>query len=321
MKKTAVCLLAGLLAGFTFNAAAADAPDMKFGLQIQIDITTFARAGEQGQIPAERFAPTALDAKNWAHAAREAGVTFAVLSAKLDSGFCLWDSKDSDYDIGHSAYKGDIIGDFIAGCNAEGILPGLQYSIADIHEGMARTNKESVPATYFALIKKHLTDLHTRYPGIRIQMLNFSAKLSPDQLGEIRDLIKRLNPGCVFPGEGGVPPFDSNPIFNGWIWKPQARVYPVQTLFDHYNSAQQTKQSYLLNVGPDTTGRIPNDQIAVLMQLKGMIAAHSSAPPPAGNQGQPSAADRLKQLKALHDQGLINQDEYDRKSKEIIDSL
>jgi hypothetical protein len=43
--------------------------------------------------------------------------------------------------------------------------------------------------------------------------------------------------------------------------------------------------------------------------------------PAADNSGKPSAADRLKQLKSLLDQGLINQEDYDRKSKEIIDSL
>jgi hypothetical protein len=44
-------------------------------------------------------------------------------------------------------------------------------------------------------------------------------------------------------------------------------------------------------------------------------------PPPAGSQPKPSAADRLKQLKNLLDQGLINQDQYDQKKKEILDSM
>jgi hypothetical protein len=43
--------------------------------------------------------------------------------------------------------------------------------------------------------------------------------------------------------------------------------------------------------------------------------------PPADNSGKPSAADRLKQVKSLFDQGLINKDDYDKKVKEIIDSL
>jgi hypothetical protein len=64
--------------------------------------------------------------------------------------------------------------------------------------------------------------------------------------------------------------------------------------------------------------------MAILMQLKNVIATQPLTPAPAPAQpaaAQPSAADRLKQLKSLYDQGLINKEDYDRKSKEILDSL
>ena len=44
-------------------------------------------------------------------------------------------------------------------------------------------------------------------------------------------------------------------------------------------------------------------------------------PPPADATGKPDAATRLKQVKSLFDQGLINKDDYDKKVKEIMDSL
>ena len=43
--------------------------------------------------------------------------------------------------------------------------------------------------------------------------------------------------------------------------------------------------------------------------------------PTADNSGKQSAADRLKQVKSLYDQGLINKDDYDKKVKEIMESL
>ena len=43
--------------------------------------------------------------------------------------------------------------------------------------------------------------------------------------------------------------------------------------------------------------------------------------PPADNSGKPDAAERLKKIKALYDQGLINKEDYDKKVKEIMDSL
>ena len=45
-------------------------------------------------------------------------------------------------------------------------------------------------------------------------------------------------------------------------------------------------------------------------------------PAPSGdNSGKPDAAERLKKVKSLFDQGLINKEDYDKKVKEIMDSL
>jgi len=310
-------------------AATNDAPDLKYGLYIHFGIATFAHPGEQGLIPAERFAPPAtLDEKAWAHAAKEAGMTFAVLTVKHESGFCLWDSPGYSYDVAQSPFKGDIIGDFIAACNAEGILPGVHYSIPDGYNESGVHARGPVSPAYFALIKKHLMELHTRYPGIRIQKIDSVGRLSPEQFAQIRDLIKQLNPNCVLLNNSRLPErglgCNDDSIIKGWMWSPQAQLFPVQTLFDHYSVAQESGRAYALNVGPDTTGRIPDDQMAVLTQLKNMIATRPLTPPPAPPQppvAQPSAADRLKQLKSLYDQGLINKDDYDRKSKQILDSL
>ena len=162
-------LMVGAIAAFCQDAAPS-ASNLKYGLYIHFGIATFANAGEQGQIPAERFAPTAtLDEKAWAHAAKEAGMTFAVLTAKHESGFCLWDSEGYGYDVAQSPFKGDIIGDFIAACNAEGIVPGLHYSIPDGYNESGVRARGPVSPVYFALIKKQITELHTRYPGIALR--------------------------------------------------------------------------------------------------------------------------------------------------------
>jgi alpha-L-fucosidase len=319
-------LMAGAIAVFG-QETAPSASDLKYGLYIHFGIATFARPGEQGQIPAERFAPAALDVKSWARAAKAAGMTFAVLTAKHESGFCLWDSPGYGYDVAQSPFKGDIIGDFIAACNAEGILPGVHYSIPDaFNEGKARF-RGPVSPVYFAQIKKHLTELHTRYSGIRIQKIDGIGRLSAEQFAEIKYLINRLNPNCVLLNNSKLPErgpgCNDDSIVKGWMWSPQAQLSPAQTLFDHYSFAQEAGRAYALNVGPDTSGQIPEDQLAILMQLKDMIATRPLTPPPATPPAaaQPSSAERLKQVKSLYDQGLINKDDYDKKVKQILDSM
>jgi alpha-L-fucosidase len=136
-----------------------------------------------------------------------------------------------------------------------------------------------------------------------------------------------LTPACLFFDNNRQlswgPHCTDDSIIKGWMWKPQAQLNPAEMLFEHYSQSRQTGRSYVLNVGPDTTGRISDDQIAVLAQLKDMIANRpltqsAAANPPAA---QPAAADRLKQLKDLYDQGLITKDDYDKKVKAILDSM
>ena len=59
------------------------------------------------------------------------------------------------------------------------------------------------------------------------------------------------------------------------MWNPQAELSSVETLFHHYSWAQEAELMFLLNVGPDPSGRIPDDQIALLTQLKELIATPS----------------------------------------------
>lgn len=325
MKNLFVSLIVSLLASFTFNATAADAPDLKYGLYIFFEIDTFRQPGEKGQLPVERFAPTSVDVKSWAHAAKEAGMTFAVLTAKHESGFCLWGSTDYEYDAAHSPFNGDIIAAFIAACKAEGILPGLHYSIPDVYNEGFRRFQGSVTPPYFKVIKQHITELATKYPELRLLVLNVSERLSPGQLDESNQIVKRLNPQCaVWNTTGGDqgPHHAAVAVIRSWTWSPNAKLNPAQQLFNNYQQCQAAGKALLLSVGPDPSGNIPDDQIAVLTQMKNLIAnpppAISASPSP---EAKPAAADRLKQVKSLYDQGLINKEDYDKKVKEIMDSL
>jgi alpha-L-fucosidase len=245
-----------------------------YGLYIHYGIATFANPGEKGTIPASRFAPASLDVQSWAHAAKKAGMTFAVLTAKHESGFCLWDSQDYSYDVGGSPFKGDIIGDFIAACKAEGVAPGVHYSIPDeFNEGAVRYNGAVVSPAYFDIIKKHVTELHTLYPDLRVQIFDMSERLSQAQFDELRQIVNRLNPQCIVWGtvRGQAPNHNSDTVIQSWMWTPNARLNQAQSLFGHYQQSQKAKKAFVLNVAPDRTGRIPDDQLAVLMQVKKLI--------------------------------------------------
>ena len=257
----------------TPKAELTEAGNGAYGLYIHYGIATFANPNEKGAIPASRFASASLDVQSWAHTARKADMTFAVLTAKHESGFCLWDSQGYSYDVGGSPFKGDMIGDFIAACKAEGIAPGVHYSIPDaFNEGTIRY-KGAVSPTYFEIIKKHVTELHSSYPDLRVQIFDVSERLSQEQFDELRGIVKRLNPQCIVWGTGKdqAQNHNSDTVIENWMWSFAARLKPAQSLVTGYQKSQAAGKAFVLNVGPDRTGRIPDDQMAVLMQVKKLI--------------------------------------------------
>jgi len=80
-----------------------------------------------------RFDPKRLDAKKWAKAAKEAGMKYAVLTAKHHEGFCLWDSKVTDYKSTNTPFGRDIVREFVEAFRAEGLRVGFYYSLIDWH--------------------------------------------------------------------------------------------------------------------------------------------------------------------------------------------
>ena len=81
----------------------------------------------------ELFNPDHLDARAWAKAAKAAGMKYVVLTAKHHEGFCLWDSKVTDYKVTNTPFGRDIVKEFVEAVRAEGLKVGLYYSLIDWH--------------------------------------------------------------------------------------------------------------------------------------------------------------------------------------------
>ena len=81
----------------------------------------------------DEFNPYAFDARAWARAAREAGMKYAVLTAKHHDGFCLFDTQTTDWKSTKTPFGRDIVAEFLEAFRAEGLKVGLYYSIIDWH--------------------------------------------------------------------------------------------------------------------------------------------------------------------------------------------
>jgi alpha-L-fucosidase len=172
----------------------------------------------------ELFNPDMFDAKAWAKAAKAAGMKYAVLTTKHHEGFCLFDSKYTDYKATNTPAKRDLVKEFVEAFRAEGIKIGFYYSLLDWHHpdftvdvlhpqqpandadtAYARLNKNRDMAKYRQYMRDQVTELLTRYGKIDIMWLDFSY---PGNKGHGKDnkdwgsvellkLIRKLQPGII----------------------------------------------------------------------------------------------------------------------------
>jgi alpha-L-fucosidase len=119
-----------------------------------------------------QFNPAAFDAKQWAKMAKRLGVRYVTFVPKHHEGFCMWDSKFTDYDLTATPYKKDIIGPLSRALKAEGIDFHLYYSIIDWnhpdYRSEIKTDDDLAAMKRYCEYTKHqFAELLTNYPLIK----------------------------------------------------------------------------------------------------------------------------------------------------------
>jgi len=88
---------------------------------------------EQYQKYFDLFDPDLFNPKEWARQAKAAGMKYAVLTTKHHEGFCLFDSKLTDYKATNTPAGRDLVKEFVDAFRAEGLKVGFYYSLIDWH--------------------------------------------------------------------------------------------------------------------------------------------------------------------------------------------
>ena len=76
---------------------------------------------ERYQMYFDNFTAENYNPKEWARLAKEAGMKYAVLTAKHHEGFCLFDSALTDYKSTNSPAGRDLVKEFVEAFRAEGL--------------------------------------------------------------------------------------------------------------------------------------------------------------------------------------------------------
>jgi alpha-L-fucosidase len=170
----------------------------------------------------EQFNPDLYDPKEWAKMAKAAGMKYAVITTKHHEGFCLFDSKYTDYKATNTAAKKDLIKEWVDAFRSEGLKVGFYYSLLDWHHpdftvdkhhpqqpadnsdtAYARLNQGKDMRKYREYLHNQVRELLTNYGKIDIMWLDFSY---PGKNGKGRDdwgseelmkLMHKLQPGII----------------------------------------------------------------------------------------------------------------------------
>jgi len=193
-------------------------------------------SNEQYQPYFDEFNPDLFNPKEWAKKAKAAGMKYAVLTTKHHEGFCLFDSKYTDYKATNTAAKRDLVREFVDAFRAEGIKVGFYYSLLDWHhpdftvdvlhplqpasnkdEDYDKLNKGRDMAKYRLYMKNQIRELLTNYGKIDVLWVDFSYPdngkhgKSSDDWGALELLkeIRKLQPGILINNRLGLDYEDS----------------------------------------------------------------------------------------------------------------
>lgn len=173
----------------------------------------------------KHFNPDMFDAKSWAKSAKDAGMKYAVITTKHHEGFCLFDSKYTDYKITNTPFGRDLVKEFVDAFREAGLKIGFYYSLLDWenenfpidinhprqwYEDARKLDEGRDMKKYVEYMKNQLTELMTNYGKIDILWADYSYSELPDW-AEIR--IKN-NPWMQFGGLKGKDQWQSEELIN-----------------------------------------------------------------------------------------------------------
>ena len=166
---------------------------------------------------AKKFNPVKYNPREWAKLAKAAGMRYAVLTSRHHDGFCMFDSRFTDYKITKSPYGRDAVREFLEAFRAEGLKVGLYHSLPDwTHPGYADTESPEclvggkktphvpTPEQYAAftnLVYNHVNQLTTEYGKLDLLFLDYTSqtKANVDYFGRDRllEMIYRNQPDIL----------------------------------------------------------------------------------------------------------------------------
>lgn len=281
-------------------------PSRRFGMFIHWGLYSITEWHEQAQlrrhIPRSEyekllnlFSPDSFDPEEWVSLAEEAGMKYICFTVKHCDGFCLWDTKQTDFNVMNTPYHKDVLKQLSDACAKRHIALCLYYSIADWHHPNAYNPESShqIPPLptdepnqqkYTAYVRNQLKELLTGYGKIYGLFWDVPPHFTDRSINE---MARQLQPGIMINDRGYdegdfSTPERSLPGGNRFSSPTEAcqsvgeQSWGYRWNEDYYSTGFLTRSidkimamggNYLLNVGPMPNGKIPSKAVQVIRNV------------------------------------------------------
>jgi len=206
---------------------------------------------ETARIPVEvydrfvsEFDPVKFDADAWVRMAKDAGMRYIVITSKHHDGFCLFDSKYTDFDVMSTPFGRDILKELSEACRREGIRMCWYHSIMDWHhpDYLPRRGWEAKdrPADgadfdrYVAHMKNQLRELLTHYGDIGVLWFDgeWESTWNHEYGRDLYDFVRGLQPRIlvnnrVDVGREGMVGLSKSGKYAGDFGTPEQQIPPT----------------------------------------------------------------------------------------------
>ncbi|MCP5519829.1 MAG: alpha-L-fucosidase [Verrucomicrobiales bacterium] len=252
------------------------------------------------QIPVEeydqlyrRFNPTNFNARAWAELARAAGMKYMVFTTKHHDGFCMWDTKQTDFNIMRSPFGRDVVKELAAGCRDQGLRFATYHSVCDWHHpdfpltspgGRVRRETSDLDR-YEQYLHAQVRELITNYGPLGILWFDVPQEFDRERGLRLEAHTRALQPDIIINNRSGASGDYDTPeqrvgkyqddrpwetcmtICRQWAWKPDDAMKSLEECLQTLIRCAGGDGNLLFNVGPMPDGRIEPRQVERLREM------------------------------------------------------
>jgi alpha-L-fucosidase len=240
-------------------------------------------------------------AREWCRLARRAGMRYAVLTTKHHEGFCLWDSRQTDFNAVRRSPGRDLVREFVEACREFDLKVGFYYSLMDWRHPDGARSARSEPARRRFVEFTHgcVRELMTGYGKVDVLWYDVPWPGRTAAWWESRRMnrmVRELQPGIIINNRSFLPEDYATPeehvtasragrdweacmTFNGsWGYMPPAVDWrSVREVLGMLRTAAAGGGNLLLNIGPRPDGSVPVEAVERLVPVGRWLAANGEA--------------------------------------------